>query len=202
MSIKLISNKQRVEMIGTGYIAPVDVDVAEQFESLTKSVQERANSALEEQLKLIRSDFSQQLSDAAAQDRVSLDTELKNIQSQYAEIANEMLVQFKTKLEESMAKLWREQERSAVIARVLRHLEENGLIDIEGKVAVAQHDYAATLEALETLGDHDTEVLRRCIEGVDYLPENLLVVDSQRCSVIIDLDNVADELAALKITFQ
>jgi hypothetical protein len=198
MSIKLISNRQQIEMIGTGYMPPADVDVAEQFESLTKSVQTRANIALDEQLKLIRSDFSQQLSNAAGQDRARLDTEFKNIQSQYNDIANEMLAQFKTKLEESMAKLWREQERSAVIARVLRHLEEIGLISVEGKVAVAQQDYSATLEALEALGDHDTDILRRCIEGVDYLPENLLVVDSERCSIIIDLDNVADELAGLK----
>jgi hypothetical protein len=198
MSIKLIANRQQIEMIGTGYMPPADVDVSEQFELLTKSIQARANVALDDQIKLIRSDFSQQLSNAAEKDRARLDTEFKNIQSQYNDIANEMLTQFKTKLEESMANLWRGQERSAVIARVLRHLEEIDLISGDGKVAVAQQDYSATLEALEALGDHDTDVLRRCIEGVDYLPENLLVVDSERCSIIIDLDHVADELAGLK----
>ncbi len=194
MSVKLIASHQRINIVGTGYVPPAQIDVIEQFDSLRHDIQLKADEALRQQVEQMRSDFSGQLTRAAAQDRARLETQLVNLESAFQEVAQTMLVQFKQRLEESVSRLWEKEERAQVVARVLRHLANDGLLDADAMVAVPSQHFASTIEALETLNGQDASIVRRCLESVDYLPSNLLVVDATSCSVLIDLDKVTHDL--------
>jgi hypothetical protein len=202
MSIKLIPNRQGLDIIGTGYIQPFEVDLATQLESLRNGIQAQADKDLANQIELIRADFSEQFARSSAQNKVRLEEELEKIQGVYEQAANAMLETFRKNIEESISRLWREDERPNLIARLLRHLQESELIDKDGKFVISNQNYSATIEALESIVELDIEVLRRSLEGADYLPDHLLVLDSEQTSLLIDLDRVALDLASGKVVAQ
>jgi hypothetical protein len=194
MSVKLVAGKKSFEMVGSGYLAPAQFEVSQRFESLRASIQRQADIDLKQHIDQMRADFSAQLNSFAQEDRARLETELKKIEAEFQMLANAMLIQFKQNLEQSISRLWQEQERGQVIARVLRHLVNDGQLDKNGSVAVPSQHFALTIDALDALQGHDADVVRRCLGSVDYLPANLIAVDSKNCSVLIDLDKITEDL--------
>lgn len=200
MSIKLAVHDGGLKFLGTGYLAPVDFDLSSQLFNLTDGIQNNALETLRAETDRIREELELKYEKIELQRQSQMQDALDRIEQEHQTACAALLDGFKLQISSSLTKFWNPEEKTALTARVLSHLAHEGLIVDGDKVVVPKLNRAALLGALEAINDLDVSLVKGCVEGVDYMPNDMVVIDGKSLAVSLNLDDMTRELICVSKT--
>ena len=197
MSIKLAVHGGSLKFLGTGYLPPVDFELSSQLSNLTDGIQNNARETLRAEIDRMREELELKYEKFELQRQSQIQDALDRIEQDHQTASAALLDTFKFQISASLTRFWNPAEKTALTARVLSHLVHEGLIADGDKIVVPKLNHAALLDALESINDLDINLVKGCIEGVDYLPNDMCVVDGKSLAVSLNLDDMTRELTSV-----